>query len=236
MNKQNEQVHHQSNPAVANYGLLYDSGESTEIKAHQPQQLYSQSLSNMQQRSNAVKSQINVPAVVKTAPTPVLSSGGGESGLPGLLEFSDDSEDVLLQQICSQRVWEGFRLAPVYTMYMMLRFRLSQKYKPECSFGEKLHSIGVIIHKMVNYIRAAVDQAHADKHLLPYWLANSSELLYFLKHDVHLSQQSVDAQDALAECVQVAFKYLVSLMQKQIDRVLVAFFDPSDLVDDVEYG
>ena len=243
MVKQNDiQNQQQNNSMVANYGLLYDSGEVTETNA---QPLHSQSMSNIQQRS--VKNQVmNVPSVkpqVSTASinqqsggNSVVNGGGGESGLPGLLEFSDDSEDLLLQNICSQRIWESFRLAPVYTMYMMLRFRLSQKYKPDYSFGDKLHSLGMLIHKMVNYVREAVDQAHADKQLLPYWLANSSELLYFFKQDVHLSQQSIDAQEALAECVQIAFKYLVNLMQQQLERVLIAFFDPSDLVDDVEYG
>ena len=163
-------------------------------------------------------------SVEKTPSTPVISSVGGESSFPCLLKFSEDSEDVLMQQICSERVYEGFRLAPVYTMYMMLRFRLSQKYKPESLLWEKLHSIGVIILKMVNYIWAAVDQAHADKRLLAYWLSNSSELIYYFNHDVHLSQQGIDAQEALAECVQVAFKYFVSLMKKHIGRYCLSPF------------
>jgi hypothetical protein len=135
----------------------------------------------------------------------------------------EDSEDVLMQQVHSEGAWEGFRFAPVYSMYMMLRFRLSQKYKPECSLGEKLHSIGVIILKMVNYILAAVDQAHADKRLLAYWLANSSELIYFFNHDVHLSQQSFHALEALAERVQVAFKYFVSLCKRRLADCLSPF-------------
>lgn len=89
---------------------------------------------------------------------------------------------------------------------------------------------------MVNYIRAVVHQAHADKRLFTYWLANSYELFYFFKHDVHISQSVQDDQEAFAECVQSAFKYFVSLMQKQIGRLLVAFFDPSDLVNHIEYG
>lgn len=239
MKQQNEIVRQQQQqmsnppPQVANYGLLYDSGQVVE----QPQPLQSQSLSNLnqmnqqQQRNGLTKQTSTTTAVTPTTPT--SGGNGGESGLPGLLEFSDEREDLLLQHICSPHTPTQFKLAPVYTMYMMLRFRLSQKYKPDHSFGEKLHSLGLLVHKMVNYVREAVDQAHSDKHLLPYWLANSSELLYFLKQDVHLAQQSVDAQEALAECVQIAFKYLVNLMQQQLDIVLVAFFDPSELVDDV---
>jgi hypothetical protein len=158
-----------------------------------------------------------------------------EPGLPGLLEFPEDGEDQLLATICStsQSQWQ-FKLAPVYTMYMMLRFRLSQKYKSEVSFGEKLHSLSLLIHKMVNYIREAVDANHLERGVLPYWLANAAELLYFLKQDAHLAQVSFDAQDALADCVQITFKYLVNIMQQQLDAVLAAFFDPSDHVEDAE--
>lgn len=159
-----------------------------------------------------------------------------EPGLPGLLEFRDEDEDELLSHLCSANPNQvQFKLAPVYIMYMMLRFRLSQKYKNELTFNEKLHTVlPVLVHKMVNYIREAVDVNHSDRHVLPFWLANSSELLYFLKQDVHLSQISYDAQEALADCVQITFKYLVNIMQHQLDQVLGAFFDPSDAVEDLD--
>lgn len=247
MIKQTEMMRQQQPiPPVANYGLLYDSGQIVEPAPVQQQQpLQSQSLSNLHQQASTINNPRQMPITQQNgaskqlqqpATTPTTAAGGGESGLPGLLEFSDDREDLLLQHICSPHTPTQFKLAPVYTMYMMLRFRLSQKYKPDLSFGDKLHSLGLLVHKMVNYVREAVDQAHSDKHLLPYWLANSSELLYFLKQDVHLAQQSTDAQEALAECVQIAFKYLVNLMQQQLDIVLVAFFDPSELVDDVNFN
>ena len=85
----------------------------------------------------------------------------------------------------------------------------------------------------MNFIREAVDTNHLDRHILPYWLANSSELLYFLKQDAHLSQISYDAQELLADCVQITFKYMVNIMQQLLDFVLVAFYDPSDHVEDL---
>ena len=196
-------------PALpANYGTLYDNGQVS-----------------------------NEPVRHLKSPVPPVEQGmpaKASEGLPGLLEFPDDGEDSLLAQICAQNhaQWQ-FKLAPVYTMYMMLRFRLSQKYKSELSFGDKLQSSSLLIHKMVNYIREAIDTNHLDKHVLPYWLANSSELLYFLKQDAHLSQISYDAQELLADCVQIAFKYMVNIMQQMLDFVLVAFFDPSDHVEEV---
>lgn len=154
-------------------------------------------------------------------------------GLPGLLEFPDDGEEALLATICSNSNQSNFKLAPVYTMYMMLRFRLSQKYKSELTLGEKLQTSALLVHKMVNYIREAVDANHLDKFTLPYWLVNSSELLYFLKQDMHLSQISYDAQELLADCVRTTFNYMVNLMQQQLDCVLSSFFDPSDHIEEV---
>jgi afadin len=238
----------------ANYGLLYDSGQVLEqpLNGHQQQPPQPPQPSNpyraLSSNSNAQQTRSSTNQISTRSSAginnnkPSTSNGtsgqsGGESGLPGLLEFADDREDLLLQKICSttQNNWQ-FKLAPVYTMYMMLRYRLSQKYKSELSFGEKLQALSFLVHKMVNYIREAVDLNHLDKYTLPYWLANSSELLYFLKQDLHLSQISTDAQEALTECVQMAFKYLVNIIQQQLDLVLISFFDPSDHIEDVGGG
>lgn len=50
---------------------------------------------------------------------------------------------------------------------------------------------------------------------------------------MHLSQISYDAQELLADCVQITFKYMVNIMQQLLDFVLVAFYDPSDHVEDL---
>ena len=119
----------------ANYGTLYDGhvvseggNETMATTVQQPQQ----------------------PQMAMQ--TPVKPS----EGLPGLLEFPDEGEDSLLGHICSQSPVQlgmlQFKLAPVYTMYMMLRFRLSQKYKSNLSFNEKLTSSSLLIHKMVGFV------------------------------------------------------------------------------------
>jgi len=213
-----------------NYGTLYDNGQlanneqtATQIPIQQQQALNGVVASSAAANTAATTSQLNL--------------NKPSEGLPGLLEFPDEGEDSLLSNICSaNQLNYQFKLAPVYTMYMMLRFRLSQKYKSDLSFNDKLHSSALLIHKMVNYIREAVDTNHSDKQILPFWLANSSELLYFLKQDIHLSQVSYDAQELLADCVQITFKYLVNLMQQQLDYVLIAFFDPSDHVEEMNNG
>ena len=56
-----------------------------------------------------------------------------------------------------------------------------------------------------------VDNAQQDSSTLAFWMANSSELLHFLKSDRHITAFSLRAQDILAETVHNAFKFLVTV-------------------------
>ncbi len=60
------------------------------------------------------------------------------------------------------------------------------------------------------------DQAGA----LSFWMANASELLHFLKQDVDISRFTVDAQDILAEAVQVAFRSVATPVKGPATRWL----------------
>jgi hypothetical protein len=228
----NQNNFNQQQQIPPNYGVLYESRDNSNFN-HQLNEPTTRSFTKDQ--PSMAKTTIIPPPTQPLADQNVNKSSTENGGLPGLLEFPDnEGEDSLLSQICTtnQSMWQ-FKLAPVYTMYMMLRYRLSQKYHPEATINEKLSSCSLLIHKMVNYIREAVHTNHLDRHVLPFWLANSSELLYFLKQDVHLSQVSYDAQELLADSVQMTFKYLVNIMEAELDDVLVAFYDPSDQVEDV---
>ena len=50
-------------------------------------------------------------------------------------------------------------------------------------------------------------------------MANSSELLHFLKSDRHVTSFSLQAQDILAEAVHLAFKQLVLCLQQDLKSV-----------------
>lgn len=54
-----------------------------------------------------------------------------------------------------------------------------------------------------------IQEQNQDPKVLSFWMANSSEFLHFLKSDRHISAFSVQAQEVLAESVQVAFRYFV---------------------------
>ena len=62
-------------------------------------------------------------------------------------------------------------------------------------------------------------------------MANASELLHFLKQDTDISRFSVDAQDILAEAVQVAFRYLISCIQLELRNTMPSFLIDTD--DDI---
>ena len=62
-------------------------------------------------------------------------------------------------------------------------------------------------------------------------MANASELLHFLKQDTDISRFSVDAQDILAEAVQVAFRYLISCIQLELRNTMPSFLIDND--DDI---
>ena len=66
---------------------------------------------------------------------------------------------------------------------------------------------------------------------LAYWIANTSELLYFIKQDRDISKISHDIQDRLAECVQRLFRYLTHLVQNELDKYLISFTNPQDDVE-----
>lgn len=66
---------------------------------------------------------------------------------------------------------------------------------------------------------------------MAYWIANTSELLYFIKQDRDISKISHDVQDRLAECVQRLFRYLTHLVQNELDKYLISFTNPQDDVE-----
>ena len=56
-------------------------------------------------------------------------------------------------------------------------------------------------------------------------------MLHFFKQDVEVQPYGADSQELLAEAVQMAFHHLVRCLQGDLQRVMPAFLDPSDTVD-----
>ena len=63
---------------------------------------------------------------------------------------------------------------------------------------------------------------------MAFWMANSSELLNFLRQDRHLAKETEDTQEELAQTVQMAFKYLVHALEENLlhqFRVTILIFN-----------
>ncbi len=69
---------------------------------------------------------------------------------------------------------------------------------------------------------------------LSYWLANTSELVHFLKQDRDLSNLSSEIQLRLIEHIQHAFSYLTNLLQNELDKHLIAFINPRDIPSTID--
>lgn len=59
-------------------------------------------------------------------------------------------------------------------------------------------------------------------------MANASELLHFVSQDTDIRLCSTDAQNMLADCVQLAFFSLFDCLQERLHNVMYVFFDHSN--------
>ncbi|KAG1681978.1 Afadin [Nymphon striatum] len=156
--------------------------------------------------------------------------------LPAILEFKEDGEDKFLSAVIPQAdtVNTQFKLAPTYALYMAARYRASTHYRPDMTPNERAHRLTALMNKVASLIQLVVQDSHNDASSLAFWMANSSELLHFLKQDRHLSAYTIDAQDLLAESVQVAFRSLVTCLQGELHRAMPAFLEDREDVNEEE--
>lgn len=155
----------------------------------------------------------------------------GDNILPAILEVWEEIEDLFLNMII-KRVDPNhvqFKLCITYCLYMVTRYRASTYFKPEITPEIRASRLIAFCIKYANLIQQSINEHHRDQPSLAFWLANSSELLHFLKHDRHLSAFTFDSQDILAESVQMAFTCLVNCQQHELQEALITF--TTDMVD-----
>ncbi|XP_068087887.1 afadin isoform X5 [Hyperolius riggenbachi] len=163
---------------------------------------------------------------------------GPEHVLPASIEFRENSEDSFLSAIINytNSSTVHFKLSPTYVLYMTCRYVLSNQYRSDVSPTERTHKVIAIVNKMVSMMESVIQEVDQGEQkqkniagALAFWMANSSELLNFIKQDRDLSRITLDAQDVLAHLVQMAFKYLVHCLQSELSNFMPAFLDdPED--------
>ena len=155
----------------------------------------------------------------------------GDNILPAILEVWEEIEDMFLNMII-KRVDHNhvqFKLCVTYCLYMVTRYRASTYFKPEITPETRASRLITFCIKYAKIIQQTIYEHHRDQSSLAFWLANSSELLHFLKHDRHLSAFTFDSQDILTEAVQMAFTCLVNCQQHELQDALSTF--TNDMMD-----
>jgi len=155
---------------------------------------------------------------------------GTDPILPAVLEFREETEEAFLHAVVTDLdpAAPHFKLSPTYTLYLVARYRASTHYRPELTPTERAHRLTVLLARVAAIIHNVIQERYADAKSLAFWMANSSELLHFLKSDRHISAFSLDAQDILADCVQIAFKNLVSCLQGDLAAAMPHFMSERD--------
>ncbi|CAG0888923.1 unnamed protein product [Darwinula stevensoni] len=152
---------------------------------------------------------------------------GHEAILPATLEFPEANEDAFLASLTTDLDVHNvhFKLAPTYTLYLAARYRASVHFRPDLTPPERAIKLTQVLSKAGRMVEGAIQAAGSNPPALSFWMANSSELLHFLKTDRHISAYSLDAQDILAECVQYGFRGLVTLLQGDVERCMPQVLD-----------
>ncbi|XP_052088284.1 afadin-like isoform X1 [Mytilus californianus] len=161
-----------------------------------------------------------------------------EDALPAVLEFREDKEDGFLRSVILEINSSGtqFKLAPTYTSYMAVRYCISGGYRPDMSPHDRAHRVTGLVNKISHLVHQAVQNNRDNPVALALWMANASEILNFFKQDHDIHPFSLEAQEILAESVQLAFHHLVNCLQYDLQRTMTAFLDENDAADDDEVG
>jgi afadin len=147
---------------------------------------------------------------------------GQDPILPAVLEFPEEPQEQFLARVITHLdvTTPTFRLAPAYTLYLCARYRASTHYRPELTPTERAHKLTVLLQHAAMLIRHTVQDRSTESTSQAFWLANASELLHFLKSDRHVSAFSIQAQDTLADAVQLAFKNLVACLTDELNAAM----------------
>ncbi|KAF5291704.1 hypothetical protein FQR65_LT11397 [Abscondita terminalis] len=147
---------------------------------------------------------------------------GQDPILPAVLEFPEDPQEQFLARVITHLdvTTPTFRLAPAYTLYLCARYRASTHYRPELTPTERAHKLTLLLQHAAMLVRHSVQDRSTESTSQAFWLANASELLHFLKSDRHVSAFSLQAQDTLADAVQLAFRNLVACLTDELNSVM----------------
>jgi afadin len=175
---------------------------------------------------------------VNNISAPVLSTFNEPDSLPAILEYREEAEGRLLSAMITEMKVSDiqFKLLPTYLVYMASRYALIGRFRSGMTDRPSSH-LSALTTKVVREIYRRIEENQKYAGALAFWMANSSELLNFLTRDRGLYSHTLEAQDHLADCVQMAFAYLVNCLQEDLNQAMPAFLkvtpDIADAQDNV---
>uniref|UniRef100_A0A3P9LRL1 Afadin, adherens junction formation factor a n=1 Tax=Oryzias latipes TaxID=8090 RepID=A0A3P9LRL1_ORYLA len=145
---------------------------------------------------------------------------------------SSSSEEAFLSAIINDisSSTDHFRLSPAFVLYTAARFAL-QRHLASSSCRDGVTSIANKMVTMIEtVIQASPDLIQSQQFMvgsLAFWLANSSELLIFLKRDKDLGPLTQHSQLDLSHLVHTAYSFLLQSLRNQLCQHLPTFLiDP----------
>ncbi|KAA8581893.1 hypothetical protein FQN60_008633 [Etheostoma spectabile] len=156
-----------------------------------------------------------------------------QPGLPIGIKFSDNSEEAFLSAVINytNSSTVHFKLSPAYTLYAAGRFALQRHYRQGSSSSGQTLSVTLTANKMVAMTGKVIQRQQTIAGALAFWMANSSELLNFLKHDKDLSSLTHQSQLDLSHLVHKAYSCLLKCLQNELRKHL-----PTFLIDPEQHG
>ncbi|XP_022606455.1 afadin-like [Seriola dumerili] len=124
-----------------------------------------------------------------------------------------------------------FKLSPAYILYAVGRFALQRHYRQGSPPSRRTHSVTSITNKMVAMTGKVIQRQQTIAGALAFWIANSSELLNFLKHDKDLCPLTQQSQLDLSHLVHKAYSCLLQCLQNELTKHL-----PTFLIDPEQHG
>ncbi|KAK2826588.1 hypothetical protein Q5P01_020802 [Channa striata] len=154
-------------------------------------------------------------------------------GLPVGITLCDKLEEVFLSAVINDTSSSTvhFKLSPAYILYAVGRSALQQPVTRASSPSGLTHRVTSITSKMVALIGRVIQKQQTIAGALAFWMANSSELLNFLRNDKDLCLLTGQSQLDLSHQVHEAYSCLQQCLQKELMKHL-----PTFLIDPEQHG
>ena len=185
-------------------------------------QSHRKALENQQNRSGS-QSTLGVNTHSSISPKKPDVSDLLRSKLPALLTFHKENEDIFLNAVFSEaeQASVNFRLAPAYVLYLAIR------HVHTATVGLTEAHFQAFCVKITEKLQQTIESNIASAGDLAFWMANSSELLNFVRFDADVCPRFT-VQNVLAQIVQMSFRFLVGCQTKELQHLMNAFFADTD--------